>query len=48
MIVTVSVTMIVTMVVTLTKFLAVIAKYCMTVGLHLYFRVVGWGKERGL
>jgi hypothetical protein len=19
-----------------------------TVGLHLYFRVVGWGKERGL
>ena len=25
-----------------------IVEESMTVGLHLYFRAVGWGKERGL
>jgi len=46
----VDVTMTVTGIVTVTviEFLVVIVEESMTVGLHLYFRVVGRGKERGL
>jgi hypothetical protein len=31
-----------------TVIVAVAVIVVVTVGLHLYFRVVGWGKERGL
>jgi hypothetical protein len=44
----VTMTVTVTVTVAVTEFVAVTVEESMTIGLHLYFRVVGWGKERGL
>jgi hypothetical protein len=44
----VTVTVTVAVEVIMTGFMAVIVAESVIVGLHLYFRVTGWGKERGL